>query len=63
MSTIDVVAGLGEIGNPILKLFSTTTNVLGYDINPKLIDQKNLKNISTMMLNFYTYVFHTVKVF
>ena len=42
----DVVAGLGEIGLPLLKLFSKTRNVVGYDINPKLINEKKFdKNI------------------
>ena len=41
--TKDVVAGLGEIGRPILKLISKTTNVYGYDLNPKLIDKKSKK--------------------
>jgi len=35
----DIVAGLGEIGNPILKLLSKSGIVLGFDINPKLIKQ------------------------
>lgn len=41
--TKDVVAGLGEIGGPIFKLISATTKTVGYDINPKLIDQKSKK--------------------
>lgn len=41
--TKDVVAGLGEIGRPILKLISTKTNVVGYDVNPKLIGKKSQK--------------------
>jgi len=36
----DVVAGLGEIGLPILRLLSKTRTVVGYDVNPKLMDQK-----------------------
>ena len=35
----DVVAGLGEIGLPILKLLSKSQTVVGYDINPKLMDK------------------------
>jgi hypothetical protein len=35
----DIVAGLGEIGNPILKLLSKSRIILGYDINPKLMNQ------------------------
>ena len=29
----DVVVGLGEIGTPILKLFSKNSQTIGYDIN------------------------------
>ncbi|QLH04020.1 hypothetical protein C5F49_00785 [Nitrosopumilus oxyclinae] len=36
----DVVAGLGEIGLPIFKLLSKTRYVVGYDINPKLTDER-----------------------
>jgi len=36
----DVVAGLGQIGNPILKLFSKESLTVGYDINEKLINKK-----------------------
>ena len=35
----DVVAGLGEIGSPILKLFSKTGKIVGYDLNKKLMDE------------------------
>jgi len=36
----NLVAGLGEIGNPILLLLSKNFPTLGYDINPKLIKNK-----------------------
>ena len=35
-NTKDIVAGLGEIGFPIMKLISRATIVIGYDINPTL---------------------------
>ncbi len=35
----DVVCGLGEIGSPILKLVSKRIAAVGYDINPKLMNQ------------------------
>jgi UDP-N-acetyl-D-mannosaminuronate dehydrogenase len=38
----NVVAGLGEIGLPILKLISKATLSIGYDINPKLNNEKKL---------------------
>lgn len=39
--TKDVVAGLGEIGKPILQLIAKTANATGYDINPKLAGKKS----------------------
>ncbi len=50
----DVVAGLGEIGQPILQLLSKTYAVIGYDIDEKLIDKKKLKkykNLETFFLH------------
>ena len=38
--TKDVVAGLGEIGMPLLQLISKAIPAIGYDINQKLIDKK-----------------------
>jgi len=43
LQTKDVVAGLGEIGNPILKLFSKGTIVVGFDIDRKLVNNQKLK--------------------
>lgn len=39
----DVVAGLGEIGMPILKIISKNTKVVGFDIDEKLVNKKILK--------------------
>ena len=36
----DVVAGLGEIGYPIYQILSKKSNVVGYDLNKKLMDLK-----------------------
>jgi len=50
----DVVAGLGEIGLPILKLLSKSQTVIGYDINPKLMDKKKFdkhENLDTIFLH------------
>jgi len=50
----DVVAGLGEIGLPIFKLLSKSQTVVGYDINPKLMNQKKFdthKNLDTIFLH------------
>lgn len=44
------MAGLGEIGNPILKLVSKTSPTVGYDINQSLMNVKKFvkyENIST----------------
>jgi len=35
-----VVAGLGEIGHPILKILSRNQIAVGYDINNRLINHK-----------------------
>ena len=42
--TKDLVIGLGEIGNPILKITSRGFPTVGYDIDPKLMDKKNIEN-------------------
>ena len=39
----DVVAGLGEIGNPILQLISKVHPTIGYDINDSLVDKTKIK--------------------
>lgn len=39
----DVVAGIGEIGKPILKLLSKDNIVVGFDLNPHLMDKRKLK--------------------
>ncbi|MGI0022143.1 MAG: hypothetical protein ACRD9Q_04695 [Nitrososphaeraceae archaeon] len=48
----DVVAGLGEIGTPILHLISKAILTIGYDINPKLIDKKKLEKYNTLETSF-----------
>jgi UDP-N-acetyl-D-mannosaminuronate dehydrogenase len=50
----EIVAGLGEIGNPILQLLLKANLVVGYDINPKLMDKekfKKFKNAETSFLH------------
>ena len=39
----NVVAGLGEIGNPILQLTSKAGPTIGYDINESLVNKIKLK--------------------
>lgn len=52
MISKDVVAGLGEIGNPILQLISKKTPAVGYDLNPKLMDKKNLDKYKKLKTSF-----------
>ena len=70
----DVVAGLGEIGNPILKLLSKSQMIVGYDINPKLMNKQKfdkLYDLDTIFLhvcipfskNFISNVKHLYKQF
>jgi len=50
----DIVVGLGEIGDPILKLISKGFPAVGYDIKPELMDMKKyekLKNYETVFVH------------
>jgi len=65
LTTKDIVAGLGEIGRPILQLISKSTLAIGYDINPQLTDKKNLEKYAKLSVSFlhicipFTSDFHT----
>lgn len=48
----DIVAGLGEIGLPILKLLSKKENVVGYDLNKKLMDGKKFLKLENKKTRF-----------
>ena len=48
----NVVAGLGEIGHPILKLISKESLTVGYDINEKLINQKQISKYEDLPTRF-----------
>ena len=52
LKTKDVVAGLGEMGGPIYQLFSKATYVIGYDINPKLINKTQHKKYKSLKTKF-----------
>jgi len=52
MTTKDVVAGLGEIGYPLLKLMSEHALVFGYDINPKLVDNQSIAKFEDLDTRF-----------
>ena len=49
----DVVAGLGEIGLPIFKLLSKSQIAVGYDINPKLMNQKEFLKHENLDTSFF----------
>ena len=52
--TKDLVIGLGEIGNPILKIVSKGFPTIGYDVDPKLMDKKKyikFENIPTVLVH------------
>src|SRR6185312_2564211 len=48
----NVVAGLGEIGTPILQLISKIIPTVGYDLNEKLMDKKNFDKYSESETSF-----------
>ena len=48
----DVVVGLGEIGSPILKLFSKTETIVGYDLDPNLMNMKKFKQFQNHSTSF-----------
>ena len=52
MEPKNIVAGLGEIGNPILKLISKGSLTVGYDINEKLINQKQYSKYQNLPTRF-----------
>jgi len=50
----DIVVGLGEIGNPILKILSKKNIVVGFDLNRDLMDKikfEKYKNLETSFLH------------
>lgn len=48
----NVIAGLGEIGTPILKLLSKSHLCLGYDINPNLVKKNQIIKLSKIPTEF-----------
>ena len=48
----DIVAGLGEIGLPILKLISKKENAIGYDLDQKLMNKKKFLKFETIQTRF-----------
>jgi len=48
----NIVAGLGEIGLPILKLISKKEVAVGYDLNTKLMNSRKFKKFENMETRF-----------
>ena len=48
----DIVAGLGEIGYPILKLLSKKPTVVGYDLDKRLVNESKLKKFQNLETSF-----------
>ena len=48
----DIVAGLGEIGSPILKLLSKKQTVVGYDLDKRLVNETKLKKLQDIQTSF-----------
>ena len=48
----DIVAGLGEIGMPILKLMSKKENIVGYDLDKKLMNENKFKKFQNVQTRF-----------
>lgn len=44
----DIVCGLGEIGGPILQLISKSTEAVGYDVDPRLVNQAKMSNLESV---------------
>ena len=48
----DVVAGIGEIGKSILKLLSKDGIVVGFDLNPDLMDKRKIERYKNLKTSF-----------
>ena len=48
----DIVAGLGEIGFPILKLLSKKQIAVGYDLDKRLVNETKLKKLQDTQTSF-----------
>jgi UDP-N-acetyl-D-mannosaminuronate dehydrogenase len=47
-----IVAGMGEIGKPILDLLSHSAMAIGYDTNPKLVNKTKLEKYNDLKTSF-----------
>ena len=50
--TKDIVAGLGEIGKPILKLLSNDGVIVGFDLNHGLMDERKFEKYKKLKTSF-----------
>ena len=48
----DVVAGIGEIGKPILKLLSKRNITVGFDSNPDLMNERKFERYKNLQTSF-----------
>ena len=48
----DIVVGIGEIGKPILKLLSKHGVVVGFDLNPDLMDERKFERYERLKTSF-----------
>ena len=48
----DIVAGIGEIGKPILKLLSKQNITVGFDLNPDLMDKRKFERYKNLKTSF-----------
>ena len=48
----DIVVGLGEIGNPILKILSKKNIVVGFDLNRDLMDERKFERYESLKTSF-----------
>ena len=48
----DIVVGIGEIGKPILKLLSKNNIVVGFDLNPDLMDERKFEKYKNLQTSF-----------
>jgi len=48
----DIVVGIGEIGKPILKLLAKDNIVVGFDLNPDLMDKRKFERYQKLKTSF-----------
>ena len=48
----DIVAGIGEIGKPILKLLSKQDIAVGFDLNPSLMNKRKFEKYQNLKTSF-----------